>query len=164
MRAAASFAPTVVASEPARESLYFAVDVCLGACLASFYLIPTLKRTARWGTTIALIGVIGVRLDRVLAPGALYAGAAFATAVGTLILSASMRATRAIGVWVPASLALSIMLGAIGTLVNGAGVAFVASGVLFGAAFARLALAGWPSNVVPADVASRSSVDSRSPL
>lgn len=139
VRAAGSFAPTLVSSALAREALYFAVDVCLGACLASFYLVPTLKRTGRFGTTIALIGVIGVRLDRALWHGVVYAAAAFATAVGTLMLSMSLRDTRAIGAWVPALLALSIVLGAIGTLVSDVGLAFVASGVLFGAAFAGLA-------------------------
>jgi len=146
MRAAGSFAPTLLTSAFARESLYLAVDICLGACLASFYLIPTLKRSARVGTTIALIGVIGVRLDRALSHGVLYAAAAFATAVGTLTLSTSLREARAIGIWVPTFFALSIALGAIGTLVSGAGFAFVASGVLLGAAFAGLAPAGWPSS------------------
>jgi hypothetical protein len=122
------------------------VDICLGTCLASFYLIPTLKRAGRFATTIALIGVIGVRLDQALWHGDLYAAAAFATAVGTLMLSISLRETRAIGSWVPAFLARSLVLGAIGTLASGMGVAFVAAGVLFGAAFAGLAPAGWPSS------------------
>ncbi|HJZ75386.1 MAG TPA: hypothetical protein VKE51_26810 [Vicinamibacterales bacterium] len=156
MRAAASFAPTAVTSTVARESLYFAVDICLGACLTSFYLDPKLKRTGRLATTIALIGLLGVRLDRALWPGVVYAGAAFATAVGTLTLSASLGQTHAIGIWAPVFLAFSIVLGAIGTLVPGASLAFVVSGVLFGTAFTGLARAGWPANAAPADTASQS--------
>lgn len=127
--------------------MYFAVDICLGACVASFYLIPTLNRGARFGMTIALIGVVGVRLDRALSHGVLYAAAAFATAVGTLMLSTSLSETRAIGIWVPTLFALAIALGAIGTLVSGAGFALVASGVLFGAAFTGLAPAGMDRGV-----------------
>ena len=141
---AASFAPTVVMSAAGRASLYLAVDICLGIALASFYRVANIRFTGTLGVTLALAGLLMVRLAEALSLSFLYPPAALATAVGVLVLSTTLWRGRIIPGWVPAAFIGSIVLGSVGTLVAGAGVAVVASGVLFGVAFAALGYAMWP--------------------
>jgi hypothetical protein len=138
IRAAASFAPAVVTSTGARESLFLAVDVCMAVSLVSFWWIQELSPAGVVGLTLALAGITGVRLDRALSTGNLYPLAALATAVGIIALSGSLWSRRMISGWVPLAFALSMLLGIAGTAVKGADALFVLSGVVFGATFAVL--------------------------
>jgi len=138
LRAVASFAPALVTSAGARESVYVMVDVCLGTSLASFFSIRGLRPVAVGGLALALAGIAIVRLDRMLSLGTLYPVAAFATAIGVMALSGSLWSRRIIAGWVPMAFALSTELGVLGTIMAGANTLFVWSGVVFGVTFASL--------------------------
>jgi hypothetical protein len=139
LRAAASFAPAAIASATAREWLYLGVDVFLGISLLGFYAIRRLRRTGVGGLTLAVAGIAAVRLDQLTAAG-LYPVAALATAIGLVALSCSLWISHEIAGWLPLAFALSLSLGIGGTATPDSDAMLVASGVIFGAAFAAL---GW---------------------
>jgi hypothetical protein len=45
--------------------------------------------------------------------------------------------------WIPVTFALSLAFGSIGTIVAGASTLFIVSGILFGSAFAAMAMAAY---------------------
>jgi len=147
LRAGASFAPTLIQSDLARESLYVVVDACLAAGLLAVHSLRP-QRAGRWGTaglTLALAGIATVRANRLISTTDLYPAGALAIVVGTIALSVSAWLDRQIHGWVPAAFVLSTFLGLVGTLSQGAGVWFVGSGVMFGIAFAGLGIDTWIS-------------------
>ena len=146
LRAAASFAPAVLTSAVFRESLFVAVDVCLATSLVSFYSIRELRPAGVVGLTLALAGIMAVRLDRALLFGNLYPVAALATAIGVMALTSSLWAGRMISGWVPLAFARSMLLGIVGATVTDANSLFVWSGVVFGVAFAGLGCMIWSSS------------------
>jgi hypothetical protein len=87
LRAAVSFAPAVLTSAVFRESFFVAVDVCLATSLVSFYSIRELRPAGVVGLTLALAGIMAVRLDRALLFGNLYPLVALATAIGVMALT-----------------------------------------------------------------------------
>jgi hypothetical protein len=142
VRAAGSFAPMLIASDDARTWLYVAIDVCLAAGLLSIYL-PRRHRMRVGGAVgffLAFGGLIAVRASPAMTHVDVYpvAAAAVATGVTTLAFS-EWRAMRLPGS-IPATFALSLGLGSIGTLTSWAGSLFIVSGILFGSAFAAMAL------------------------
>lgn len=143
LRAATSFAPTFVTSPAGRAALYLAVDILLGLALTSFYRTASVSFPGAVGLTLALAGLIIVRLSQALSSSVLYAAAALTTAVGVLVLGATLWQRRIVQAWVPGALIVSIVLGSVGTAVGGAAVALVLSGVAFGLAFAAIGRAMW---------------------
>jgi len=142
LRAVASFAPTLIQSDLVRESVYVVVDVCLASGLLAFYSRP--QGQGRWGAaglTLALAGLSTIRANRLISTTDLYAAGALATALGVIAISVSAWLVGQIRGWVPAAFILSTLLGLAGTLVHGASVLFVWSGVMFGIAFAGLGAA-----------------------
>jgi len=147
LRAAASFAPTLIQSDLGRESLYVVVDACLAAGLLAFYSRRP-QNLGRWGTaglTLALAGISTVRANRLISTTDLYPAGALAIAFGVIALSVSAWLVKQIRGWVAAAFILSTFLGIVGTLVQGASVLFVWSGVIFGIAFAGLGIETWIS-------------------
>jgi hypothetical protein len=147
LRAAASFAPVLIQSDLARESLYIVVDACLAAGLLAIDSLRP-RRGGRWGTaglTLALAGIATVRANRLISTTDLYPAGALAIVVGMIALSVSAWLVRQIRGWVPAAFILSTLLGVVGTFVQGANVLFIWSGVMFGIAFAGLGIDTWIS-------------------
>ena len=147
VRAVASFAPDVIASELWRQSLYAFVDACLALGLVAFYSSRSARRGA-WGTTglaVALVGIVTVRANRLVSTADLYPAGAFAIACGVMILTIRAWVARAIHGWVPAGFTISLLIGVVGSVVQGANALFVCSGVVFGVAFAGLGVETWAS-------------------
>lgn len=142
LRAAGSFAPTLLASDDARTWLYVAIDVCLMAGLLSIYL----PRRHRMGTAgpigffLAVVGLIATRTAPAITHVNLYPLTAAAVAVGVVALAFSEWQARRIAIWIPLVFSLSLVVGSMGTLVSGAGPLFILSGILFGGAFAAMAV------------------------
>jgi hypothetical protein len=147
LRAVASFAPIVIASDLWRESLYVVVDMCLVVGLLAFYSQRS-ERLGRWGTiglAVALVGIAAVRMNRLISPLDLYAVGALATACGVMILTIRAWIATGIQVWVPAAFIFSILVGVVGNVVHGGNALFVCSGVMFGIAFTGLGVKTWTS-------------------
>ena len=147
LRAAASFAPTLVESDLRRESLYVVIDACLAGGLTAFYgqRSERLGRSGTAGFMLALIGIAIVRANRLISTADLYPVGALAIACGLIVLSVSAWRERTIHGFVPAMFFFSMLLGIVGTLVHSASALFVCSGVLFGIAFAGLGIETWTS-------------------
>jgi hypothetical protein len=147
LRAAASFAPVVIDSDIARESLYIVVDVCLTIGLVSFN--ARHSKSIGWpgatGLALGLVGLATVRANRVISTVDLYPAGALATACGVILLSSRAWVARRIPGWVPVAFLLSTLVGLIGSYVRGANALFVWSGVIFGVVFAGLGLEMWKS-------------------
>ena len=147
LRTAGSFAPVVVASDLARESLYIVIDVCLTVGLVGFYA----QRSKRlgWsgaaGLALALVGIVTVRANRAIATVDLYPAGALAIACGLIVVSTSAWVVRTIRGWVPVAFVLSTFVGITGSVVQDANALFVWSGVIFGTAFAGLGFEMWTS-------------------
>jgi hypothetical protein len=144
LRAAGSFAPTLIASDAMRSWLYIVIDVCLAAGLFSIYL-PLRHRMSTAGSIgffVALAGLITNNIGPVVTHVNLYPIAAPAIAAGVLTLSLSEWRGRRMATWIPVTFALSVVLGGIGMLVPWAGTLFIVSGVLFGTSFAGMARPG----------------------
>ena len=142
LRAAASFAPALIASDRARTWLYVTIDVCLAAGLLSLYL-PRRRRMSTAGLVgflVAILGLIAGRTGPAVTNVNLYPVTAAAIAVGIITLAFSEWRALRMALWIPVTLALSVVVGGIGTFVAGAGMLFVASGILFGCAFAAMAI------------------------
>ena len=89
LRTAGSFAPVIVASDLARESLYIVIDVCLTVGLVSFYAQHS-KRIGWSGATglaLALVGIATVRANRAIAAVDMYPAGALAIACGVIVVS-----------------------------------------------------------------------------
>jgi hypothetical protein len=145
IRAAGSFAPTLIASEQARTWLYVTIDVCLAAGLVSIYLSRRDRMSAAGlvGFLLALIGLIAGRSSPAVTNINLYPITAAAVAMGVLALTLSEWRARRLTAWIPMAFALSLVVGGIGMFVAGAGALFVASGILFGCAFAAMAVTAY---------------------
>ena len=141
LRAAGSFAPALIASPHARTWLYVTIDVCLTAGLSSVYLPQRQRMSAAGhiGFLLALVGLIAARTSAAVTDANLYPAMAAAIAIGILALALAEWRARRMAAWIPVAFALSLVAGAVGTFVAGADTFFVASGILFGCAFAAMA-------------------------
>jgi len=142
LRAAGSFAPTLIGSDEARTLLYITVDVCLTAGLMSIYLPRRHRMNAvgAIGFFLALAGLVAGRTSPAITKLDLYPVTAAAVAIGVLALTlAEWRSKRMTG-WIPVVFGLSFALGSMGTVIAGAGALFIVSGILFGCAFAAMAV------------------------
>ena len=145
LRAAASFAPSLVTSDDARTGLYVVVDTCLAAGLLSIY-VPRRHRMRAGGVIgffLALGGLIATRASRAITQVDLYPETAAAVAIGVVALAFSEWRARRMTWWIPVTFALSLAFGSIGTIVAGASTLFIVSGILFGSAFAAMAMAAY---------------------
>jgi hypothetical protein len=142
LRAAGSFAPRLIASDDARTWLYVGIDICLAFGLLSLYLAPRqgVRAAGTLGSFLALGGLIVGRIGPVMTDLDLYPVTAAAVAIGVLMLAFSEWQMRRMAAWIPLSFALSLVVGSIGTFVSGAGALFILSGILFGSAFAAMAI------------------------
>jgi hypothetical protein len=145
LRAIGSFAPILIASDATRAGLYLVIDVCLVAGLLCVYIQLRDRITAvgSAGFYVALVGLIATRTSAALTRIDLYAVFAAMVASGILVLAVSAWRAARLAAWVPATFALSLVIGGLGTFVAGAESLFVLSGILFGLAFAALALAAY---------------------
>jgi hypothetical protein len=145
LRTAGSFAPVVIRSGVARESLYIVVDVCLTVGLIGFYLQRS--KSIGWpgaaGLALALGGIATVRANRAISTVDLYPAGALATACGVIIVSATAWMAHKIPAWIPVAFLLSTFVGIVGSVVEGANTLFVWSGMIFGIAFAGLGFEMW---------------------
>jgi hypothetical protein len=145
LRAAASFAPVVIGSDLARESLYIVVDVCLTLGLVGFY--AQRSKSIGWpgavGLALALVGFATVRANRAISTVDLYPAGALTSACGVIVLSARSWVVRKSSGWVPVVFLFSTFVGVIGSVVENANALFVWSGVMFGIAFAGLGVETW---------------------
>jgi len=142
LRAAGSFAPTLIGSDAVRSWLYAVIDVCLAAGLFSIYL-PRRHRMSVAGSIgffLALAGLITNNVGPSVTHVNLYPVAAPAIAIGVLTLSLSEWHARRMATWIPVTFAVSVLLGGVGMFVAGAGTFFLVSGILFGTAFAGMAI------------------------
>lgn len=151
LRTAGSFAPVVIRSVLARESLYIVVDVCLTVGLISFYL-PRSKSIG-WpgavGLALALGGIATVRANPAISTVDLYPAGALAIACGVIVVSASAWRVRKIPGWIPAAFLLSTLVGILGNVLRDANTLFIWSGMIFGIAFAGLGFEIWTSRGLP---------------
>jgi hypothetical protein len=142
VRAASSFAPMLIASDDVRTWLYGAIDACLAAGLLSIY-VPRRHRMRAGGSVgffLALGGLIAVRTSPAITHVDLYPVAAAAVATGVMTLAFSEWRAMRMAAWIPVTFALSLVLGSIGTFTSWAGSLFIVSGILFGSAFAAMAI------------------------
>jgi hypothetical protein len=142
LRAAGSFAPRLIASDDARTWLYGGIDICLALGLVSLYL-PRRQRMRAAGTRgafLALGGLIAGRIGPAMSDLDLYPVTATAVVIGVLMLASSEWQMRRMAAWIPLTFALSLVVGSIGTFVAGASALFILSGILFGSAFAAMAI------------------------
>jgi hypothetical protein len=142
LRAAASFAPRLIASDDARTWLYVGIDICLALGLLSLYLARrhSMRAAGTLGAFLALGGLIVGRIGPVMTDLDLYPMTAAAVAIGVLMLAFSEWQMRRMAAWIPLTFALSLVTGIIGTFVAGASALFILSGILFGSAFAAMAI------------------------
>jgi hypothetical protein len=122
--------------------LYVTVDVCLTAGLLSIYL-PRRHRIGAVGSIgflLALAGLVVGRTSPAITKLDLYPVTAAAVAIGVVAMTlAEWRAKRMSG-WIPVVFVVSFALGSMGTVIAGAGALFIVSGILFGCAFAAMAV------------------------
>ena len=145
VRAAGSFAPMLIASDDARTWLYVGIDVCLAAGLLSIY-VPRRHRMRAGGAVgffLALGGLFAVRASPAMTHVDVYPVAAAAVATGVMTLAFSEWRAMRLAAWIPATFALSLGLGSVGTFTSSAGTLFIVSGILFGSAFAALAITAY---------------------
>ena len=145
LRAIGSFAPALIASDSARSGLYLVIDVCLTAGLLSIYirLRSRIRALGSVGFSLALFGLIATRTSAALTHVDLYPIFAAMVAFGILVLALSSWRAARLDAWIPLAFALSLVLGSVGTFVAGAGSLFIASGILFGGAFAAMAITAY---------------------
>jgi hypothetical protein len=141
LRAAGSFAPTLIASDDARTWLYLTIDVCLTAGLLSICLPRRHRMSAAGliGSFLAIVGLIAARTSSALTHVDLYPITAAVVTIGVMVLAFSEWRARRMAGWIPVSFALCLVVGGIGTFVASAGTLFIMSGILFGGAFAAMA-------------------------
>jgi hypothetical protein len=95
------------------------------------------------GFFLALGGLIATRASPALTRVDLYPETAAAVAIGVMTLAFSEWRSERLTWWIPPAFALSLAVGGIGTFVAGAGTLFIVSGVLFGVAFAAMAITAY---------------------
>ncbi len=142
LRAAASFAPRVIAADEIRTWLYVGIDICLALGLLSLYLARRqgMRAAGTLGCLLALGGLIAGRIVPATTGLDVYPVTAAAVGIGILMLAfGEMQAWR-MQAWIPLTFALSLVAGTIGTFVAGASALFILSGILFGSAFGAMAL------------------------
>jgi hypothetical protein len=142
VRAAGSFAPMLIASDDVRTWLYVAIDACLAAGLLSIY-VPRRHHMRAGGTVgffLAVGGLIAVRTSPAMTHVDLYPVGAAGVATGVMTLAFSEWRAMRLAAWIPVTFALSLALGSIGTFTSWAGTLFIVSGILFGSAFAAMAI------------------------
>jgi len=92
------------------------------------------------GFFLALGGLIATRASPALTQVDLYPATAAAVAIGVMTLAFSEWRSDRLVWWIPPTFALSLAVGSVGTFVAGTGTLFIVSGVLFGVAFAAMAI------------------------
>ena len=132
---AASFTSSL-GSEVERQSLYFIIDLLL--LIAVFAAYVQVQEVVRgWGAAgflTTVVGILLVRSSRAVPGLDLYPAGALAVALGWAVLGlASWRAGTA-SVFVPLLFVLSVVIAIVGQVLASSPSAFVASGVVFGAA------------------------------
>jgi len=142
LRAAASFAPGLIASGAVRTWLYVGIDICLALGLLSLYLAGHrgMGAAGTVGSVLALAGLIVGRIGPLISDLDLYPVTAATVAIGVVILGFSEWQMRRMRAWIPLTFALSLIVGSIGTFVAGASALLILSGILFGTAFAAMAI------------------------
>jgi len=131
-----------IASDDARTWLYVGIDVCLAFGLLSLYFRRRqgMRAAGILGSFLALGGLIAGRIDPLMTDLDLYPVTAAAVVVGVLMLASSEWQMTRMAAWIPLTFALSLVVGSIGTFVAGASALFILSGILFGGAFAAMAI------------------------
>jgi hypothetical protein len=144
LRIASSFAPLLIGSNVARQSLYFAIDVCLTVGLVGFWRLGSkdFGRGGVIGILMFLTGIAAVRASPFISAVDVYPAGALMTAVGATLLSAGAWRAHKLSRRVPLAFTLSILLGVVASAAN-AGALFVWSGVIFGVACAGLGRQMW---------------------
>jgi hypothetical protein len=131
-----------IASDDARTRLYVAIDICLAVGLLSLYVLRRrgMGAAGTIGSFLALGGLIAGRISPAMTDLDLYPATAAAVVIGVVVLAFSEWRMRRMAAWIPLSFALSLVVGGIGTFVAGAGPLVILSGILFGSAFAAMAV------------------------
>ena len=136
LRAASSFASG--GSEIERQALYFIVDLLLLLGAFAAY-AQNHEAVGRWGAAgfLTTVAVLLVRSSRAVPGLDLYPAGALSVAIGWVLFTGAWWRTAKGPAFVPVLFALSIVTGLVGQIVSRASL-FVASGVIFGAAVARV--------------------------
>src|SRR5262245_65980929 len=95
------------------------------------------------GFFLALGGLIAGRTIPAITHVDVYPVTAAAVATGVMTLAFSEWRAMRMAAWIPATFALSLGLGSIGTFTSSAGTLFIVSGILFGSAFAAMAITAY---------------------
>lgn len=142
LRAGGSFAPTLVVSDDARSWLYVVIDICLALGLSSLCLARrhAIKTTGALGAFLAIVSLMAGRVGPLITNLDLYPMTAAAVVIGVLMLAFSEWQAGRIAPWIPLAFALSLLAGSTGMFVAGANALFILSGILFGSAFAVMAM------------------------
>jgi hypothetical protein len=148
LRIAASFAPVLLSSNLERQSLYFAVDVCLTLGFAGFWwrTSKTVGRLGTIGLAMFVTGIAIVRASAFISAVDVYPAGALLTAGGAIVVSVGAWSAHRMADWVPLAFVLSTLLGILGSVTSNAGGFFVWSGVIFGLAFAGVGCQLWISS------------------
>ena len=86
----------------------------------------------------ALAGLVLGRTSRIVSVADVYPFTAGAVAIGVMLFAVDEWFAGRMAAWIPVAFAVSLAMGAIGTLVSRAALLFVASGVVFGVTFAGM--------------------------
>jgi len=142
LRAAGSFAATLIVSDDMRTWLYVTIDIALAVGLLSIYVARRhgMRAAGTIGSFLALGGLIAGRISPAVTDLDLYPVTAGAVVIGILVLAFSEWRMGRMVAWIPLTFALSLVVGGIGTFVAGAGALFIVSGILFGSAFSAMAI------------------------
>ena len=145
LRIAASFAPLLVRSNLARQSLYFAIDVCLTVGLVGFWWQGSkdFGRRGVIGLAMFLTGIATVRASAFISAVDVYPAGALITAAGVIVVSAGAWVVHRVSGWVPLAFVLSTLLGILGSLTSNNAAFLVWSGGMFGLAFAGVGRQMW---------------------
>jgi hypothetical protein len=145
LRAAGSFAPSLIVSDDMRTWLYIAIDLGLAVGLLSIYVAQRhgMRAAGTIGSFLALGGLIAGRISPAVTDLDLYPLTAAAVVIGVLVLAFSEWRMERMVAWIPLTFALSLVVGSIGTFVAGTGALFILSGILFGSAFCAMAITAY---------------------
>ena len=144
LRAAASFAPVLIVSDELQTWLYVAVDLGLAVGLLSVYVARHrgLRTAGTIGCFLALGGLIAGRISSSVSDLNLYPVTAGAIVIGILVLAFNEWRAKRMVAWIPLTFAVSLMVGGIG-FGSETSAPVKISGVLFGAAFAAMAMSAF---------------------
>lgn len=145
LRAAGSFAPALIASDDVRTWLYVAIDISLAVGLLSIYITRRhrMRAAGTIGSFLALGGLVAGRISPAVSDLNLYPVTASAVVIGVWVLAFSEWRMKRMVAWIPLSFAVSLLVGSIGTFVSGTGALLILSGILFGGAFAAMAVSAY---------------------